>query len=80
MDENYEKNWKKILVSKQKKKYSWQINEKTKFYRMLFNKKSIVEGKNYFWKVYWKKWSMVEKEKYEIIVENKTTETEITTK
>ena len=45
---NYEKIKKKVQCQNKKKKYSRQINEKTKFYRMLFNKKSIVEGKLLF--------------------------------
>ena len=61
-------------MSKQNKKCSWQINQKTKFYRRKFNKKSIVEGKLLFLESLKRKWSMVEKEKYEIIVENKTAE------
>ena len=74
MDENYEKNLKKILVSKQNKKCSWQINQKKKFSGRKFKKKSIVEGKLLFLESLERKWSMVEKEKYEIVVENKTAE------
>ena len=65
---------KRFKCQNKTKKCSWQVNQKKKFSGRKFKKKSIVEGKLLFLESLERKWSMVEKEKYEIIVENKTAE------